>query len=136
MKKEIFLLLPMLMLMLEGSYTFLPLVLLAVLVLFIKTQKEDVFYIAFLAGIVLDLFTLRTLGTSSAFFLVCLFVIILYARKFEISTIPFVLISSFVGSFVFLIFSGVGNYLLILSILSSFIALLMFMFLEKGKQII
>lgn len=134
MKKGLLLLLPMLII--EGSYTYIPLVLLIILVLFIKNPKEEIFYIAFLAGIILDLFTLRTLGTSSAFFTVCLFVIILYARKFEISTIPFVLISSFVASFLFSIISGVSSNLILLPILSSFMALIIFIFLNRERQII
>lgn len=91
------------LIILESSVTTLPLVLIFLLFLAVFVRSESVFLTAFFAGILLDALTLRTLGSSSAFFLLILFLIFLYERKFEIGTIYFVVIATFFSSLIYLL---------------------------------
>lgn len=89
-------------LILEGTISSIPLVLLFLLVLYVLFKKSWVFFVAFGTGIVLDILYLQSLGATSLFFIFFLLVIVLYEKKFEITTIPFVLYASFLGSGLFL----------------------------------
>src|SRR6185436_14584869 len=97
------------LLFLEGTITTLPLVLIYLLCLTILKRDGGVFFVAFLAGIFLDLLMVRALGLSSLFFSLFLFLILLYQRKYEIHSYPFVAASSFLGSVGFLTVFGYGN---------------------------
>lgn len=92
--------------LIEGALTSLPLSLLLLLNIAVITKKTWVFAAAFLAGLLLDILTLNPLGKTSLFFLIFIFIVLIYDRKFEIQTYPFVLISSFFGSLVYLIIFG------------------------------
>lgn len=65
-------------------------------------KKSWVFFAAFLLGLFLDLFLLRTLGQTSLIFVIFIFVIWLYERKFETQTMTFVFVSTFLGSISYL----------------------------------
>lgn len=95
--------------LLEGSVTTLPLVLIVLLCLTIVRRDAIVFSLAFIAGIFLDIVTVQTIGRSSLFFTVMVFLILLYQRKYEINSYPFVFFACLVGSFVFLFMMGIGN---------------------------
>lgn len=110
---------------LEGTITALPLVFLCLLCLTIVMRDQRIFFIAFFSGIILDAFSLRFIGETSIFFLLATFLIFLYQRKYEINTYPFVLIASFLGSFLFLVIFGY-EAAFIQALTSSFIALLLF----------
>lgn len=112
-------------LLLEGTVTTFPLVLVVLLCFTAITKNTVAFPVAFIAGMFLDILTIRTIGVSSIFFMVFLFMILLYQRKYEINSYPFVFFASFLGSLGFLLLSGRGNFFLD-SLISSFIALLMF----------
>lgn len=92
--------------LIEGTLTSLPLSLLLLLNIAIITKKTWVFAVAFLAGLLLDVLTLNPLGKTSLFFLIFIFIVLIYDRKFEIQTYPFVLISSFFGSLAYLLIFG------------------------------
>lgn len=77
-------------LILEGTVTTLPLVLVSLILLTIELKNNDMFLYAFLAGIVLDIFLVRPVGTSSVFFLITLLMIFLYDRKYELRSHFFV----------------------------------------------
>ncbi len=111
---------------LEGTITALPLVLICLICMTIVLRDSFIFLLAFFAGILLDAFALRTLGGTSIFLLVIVFLILLYQRKYEIITYPFVLISSFVGALLYLIIFGYSGAL-ILALVSTAIAVLLFM---------
>lgn len=119
----------------ESSLTTLPLVLLALLCLAVARRKPWIFVLAFLTGIGLDILLVRTVGLSSLFFLIFLFIILLYERKYEIRTLPFVMITSFVGTLFYgLLFTLPSLFLQ--SVLSSLVAggvFLMFT-LRKPKE--
>lgn len=117
----------LLAIILEGSLTFLPLVFLVLLVLAVKEKESWIFSAAFFAGIILDVFYLKTVGTTSIFFLSFLFLLLLYQRKFEIATYTFIAVSSFLGSFIFMIILGI-NTPFMEALASVFIGLLLFKF--------
>ena len=96
-------------LFLEGTVTTLPLVFICLLCLTIFIRNLSLFIVAFLAGILLDAFALRSLGETSIFFLLLIFLILLYQRKYEINSYPFVLMASFLGSLLYLSIFGYGN---------------------------
>ena len=121
-------------LFLEGTVTSLPLVFLCLLCLTIFMRDSTLFFLAFLAGIFLDAFALRALGQTSIFLLIAVFLILLYQRKYEINSYPFVLIASFVGSLIFLMVFGYTNAL-VEACVSAIIAVLLFALIRySGKQ--
>jgi len=111
---------------LEGTITALPLVLICLICMTIVLRDSSIFLLAFLAGILLDAFALRSLGGTSIFLLFMVFLILLYQRKYEINTYPFVLIASFVGSFLYLRIFGY-NEALLFAFVSTVVAVLLFM---------
>jgi cell shape-determining protein MreD len=96
----------------EGTVTAIPLALVCLLSLTIVRRDWMVFLVAFFAGILLDVLTLRPLGGASAFFLTFVFLILLYQRKYEIYSYPFVWTASFLGGIVFLMIFGYDNVFL------------------------
>ncbi len=115
---------------LESSITTLPLVFLTLLCLAVLTSKEWIFVVAFIAGVLLDALSFRTLGQSSLYFILYIFLVFLYERKFEISTKYFIFIASFLGSFGFLIIFSYNN-LVLQSLMSSIIGVLIFSILSR-----
>mgnify|MGYP001616417992 CR=1 FL=1 len=114
-------------LILQGSITTIPLVLILLLNLFIATKKTSVFVIAFICGLLLDTMLGNPLGQTCIFYLLFLAVVFLYERKFDIQTFPFVFISSFLGSFVYLIVYE--NRFIIMQALTSSLISVVFFFL-------
>lgn len=96
--------------LLQGTFTTLPLII-DVLILYYVFFKEEstIFLASLIAGIFLDSISVRTLGVSSLFLVLFLFIVMLYQRKFEINTWPFVFFSSFLGGFIFLTVFGYQN---------------------------
>lgn len=92
--------------LIESIFTSLPISLLLLIPIFVLEKKSWVYVAAFLAGLAIDIFNIRFLGSTSLFFVIFLLIINLYRRKFEISNIFFVLFSSFIGSFFYLIIFG------------------------------
>lgn len=88
-------------LLLEGTVTTLPIVLLLLLVFVVVFRSFTIFTLAFFSGLLIDLFALRPLGQTSLFFTMFFLLIFLYERKYEIATFPFVLFSSFFGVFLY-----------------------------------
>jgi cell shape-determining protein MreD len=115
--------------LLEGSLTTLPLALVTLLCLTIVKPDNYVFGAAFLAGIFLDIFALRQIGGTSIFLLTFVFLILLYQRKYEIYSYPFVMVSSCIGSALFLSIFGYANVLL-QSGVSVIAAFLLFVFIR------
>ncbi len=101
-------LLPLLILamLLESTVTDLPLVLACLLILTIIRRDISVFIAAFFAGIFWDTLTLHRIGGASIFFLVFVFLIFLYQKKYEINSFPFVFAASFFGGWIFLAIFG------------------------------
>ena len=113
----------------EGTVTTVPLVLIMLLCLAIIHKGNWVFFLAFFAGLLLDLFKLQILGGTSLFYLIFLFLVLLYQRKYEINTFPFVIIASFIGSMLYLFIFRYDDVLLLAGI-SSVVAILLFSILK------
>lgn len=96
-------------LLLEGTVTNLPLVFIALVIVTIAMRNLFLFLLAFISGIFLDAFALRPLGETSIFLLLCVFLMLLYQRKYEINSYPFVFLASFVGSLIYLLLFGYSN---------------------------
>lgn len=105
--------------------TTLPLTLVVLVLILVLSKGFLAYLVAFIAGLVVDLLMLRHLGTTSLFFIIFLFILSLYQRKFEIKTVPFVFLSSFLGSIFYLRLFGYDNILL-QSLISAFLAVLFF----------
>lgn len=87
----------------QGELSSFPIILDVLLISYILTRSTKIVTASFISGIFLDIFTVKTVGISSMFFVVFLFLVFLYERKFEITTLPFVLITSFLGSLGYLV---------------------------------
>lgn len=103
---------------------FLPLLIL-VTVLY---KKPWVFGLAFFYGAILDSFFFRPLGQTSLMLTVFLSIISLYGRKFEVRTVPFIFLSTFFGSLIYLWFFGYQMTFL-QSLITALISILLFRFL-------
>ncbi|MEX2007150.1 MAG: hypothetical protein WD992_00030 [Candidatus Levyibacteriota bacterium] len=120
----VFMLILVLALFLEVSSTTLPLIIGVFVLLAVTFRRGWVFIAAFVSGLIFDILTLRTIGTTSVFLIILIFLIFLYENKFETETIPFVFISSFLASFIFLIVLGFSNLLLQAFLVSIFASVL------------
>ena len=109
------------------TITTLPLVLIVLLCFAVVFEKIWIFPLAFFMGLFLDVFQLRNLGQTSLFFVIFLVIVLLYERKFEIKTKPFVFLSAFVGTFFYLLLFDY-DYVLAQAFASSIIAVLLFQF--------
>lgn len=86
--------------------TALPLTLIFLLCLTVMKRQEWIFLLAFIAGILLDVFTFRPFGLTSLYFVCFVFLMLLYQRKYETATMPFVAIAAFLGSYGYLVVIG------------------------------
>jgi cell shape-determining protein MreD len=111
---------------LEGTVAKLPFVFISLVILTIAMRNLVLFILAFFAGILLDAFALRPIGETSIFLLLCVFLMLLYQRKYEINSYPFVLLASFVGSLIYLLVFGYAGAIWLAS-LSTIVAVLLFM---------
>jgi cell shape-determining protein MreD len=118
---------------LEGTVTTLPLVLVCLLCMTILKRDWVVFPAAFFAGLILDVLVVHRLGGASIFFLLYVFLILLYQRKYEINSYPFVFTASFFGSFLFLLIFNYSNVFL-QSVISSLIAVVLFALLKVSSR--
>jgi cell shape-determining protein MreD len=87
--------------LLEATILKLPLAFILLLCYSVLKRTEKVFLSAFFAGLLLDIFTLRSPGISSIFFLLFFAFVLLYQRKYEIKSYPFMLVSSFAGVYLY-----------------------------------
>ncbi|MCL5438580.1 MAG: hypothetical protein M1268_01155 [Patescibacteria group bacterium] len=116
--------------LLEGTIINLPIVLSILLLLYIKKRDISVFLLAVIFGIMIDIFSVQNIGQSSIYLISFLFIASIYEKKFEIDTLPFVLIFSFLGSLGFLWISSFTN-IFIVAIINSLIAGISFLLLNR-----
>lgn len=83
---------------LESTLTTLPLLFLALLLCYVTKKDSILFPLAFLFGLFIDITMVRSLGYSSLFFVVFLFIIFSYERKFEVQSTSFIFFASLLGS--------------------------------------
>lgn len=84
--------------LLESTLTTLPLLFLTLLLCYVSKKDSILFPLAFLFGLFIDITLLQNLGYSSLFFVVLLFIIFSYERKFEVQSTSFIFFASFLGS--------------------------------------
>lgn len=107
MKLKIFLgIFILLIIILQASIFTLPF-LPGIFVMFsVLSQKKWVIFAAFLSGILFDILAFKTIGTTSIFLTILVFLIYIYKNKFEIQNSRFVFIAVSFFSFLFLIIMG------------------------------
>ena len=88
---------------LEGTLTTVPLVLAIAIPYAVSTREESIFFAVFLSGIFLDLLSGQTIGYSSFYLLCSIFALLLYQRKYEIASYPFIALSTAVLSVLYLL---------------------------------
>lgn len=133
MKKTLFWILLFFSIITQSLFAF-PFFLGLLLIFYIFNRSSSIFFAAFIFGLVLDIITLESLGKSSLFFLIFLFVISLYESKFETKTLPFVLLVSFFGSFIYLFILGQNNIILISFLSSLFCGILFLVITGMGNR--
>ncbi|MBI2032787.1 MAG: rod shape-determining protein MreD [Candidatus Levybacteria bacterium] len=95
----------------ETVFLEIPLVFIFLLNVAITKPKSSIFLFSFLAGIALDVLSIRVLGTTSLFFLIFFFLLFLYEKKFEIRTFYSVFVFSLIGGILYAILFDYGNLL-------------------------
>ena len=104
-----------------------------ILVYFIFSKNPISFAIAFLTGIFIDSFLLNPIGISSLYFCLLLFVVSLYSKKFEIQTPLFILLSTFLGSAIYVVILS-GSLPFIKAFICTFIALIFYYLISWSKN--
>lgn len=87
----------------EATVTTLPVLLCLLVVISIHEKSNKIFVLAFISGIVLDVMRVDPVGLRSIFYIIFLFLIFLYERKFETSNPVFVFFASLIGSIGYLL---------------------------------
>lgn len=129
MKKLLFLLIFFLCFFLESVFTTLPLLFIAFLITSVIEKDYTIIFMALIFGLMLDMMTFRTIGATSLFLLIALFIVNLYERKFETSSIYFVSAFGFLGTLAYsVIFETFSIFEVIFS---SLITMTFFFFLER-----
>lgn len=130
----IFFVLITLFILLEGTLTTIPLLFISLLCSLIVIRKPAIFYFAFFVGIFLDLLTVRFIGSTFLFMLLFFYLVLLYRKKYEIMSFPFVIVSTFVGAYLYLLIFARSS--ISLAVVSSLIAALFFGILRLKKQVL
>jgi cell shape-determining protein MreD len=108
----IIVLLFLLALLLESTITRLPLSLVLLLIFFVHRKSSGIFIMAFFLGMLVDILTVRRVGMSSLFFVVFIFLVYLYDRKYEIDTMQFAMIATAVASTIYISLYSSNNLFL------------------------
>ena len=115
---------------LESTIITVPLTLLIIIFSAVTLKNNDVFILAFISGLLLDILTLGTIGLTSAFFVSFVMLIFLYQKKFEIESLSFVSMSAFIGSIVYLFLTN-SNHLVPESLFATFLMFSSFFIFKK-----
>lgn len=138
MKRALFWFTVLLLVFLEGTFSSVPLFLDGIILGYVFTKDTYIVWGACVGGIILDILLFQTLGISSIFFLCILFVFLLYEKKFEIKTVPFVFVSTFLSTILFFQFFGERIFFtqsLVNAIFTGFIAFIILR-KQKGQQML
>lgn len=111
--------------LLEGTLTSIPITLGCLICLAVMRRDTSIFLPAFLAGLFIDMFHVHQIGITSIFYISFLFLILLYKKKYEIYSSPFILMASFFGAFLMQLFFG-AEMILIKSLLTAVFSVLLF----------
>lgn len=97
---------------LQASFLTIPVCLAFIIVYATFRRSAAPLFLAFVAGLVIDIFTVQTIGKTSLFFVAVSFLVIWYGGKFETNSPYFVTIATFFSCLVFMIFLGYNNAIL------------------------
>lgn len=100
------------LLLLESTVTTMPITLGFLLLVYILKKDHLIFFLAFFSGLLLDTLLIRSLGTTSIFFILFFFTVFLYERKFEVQTPLFIFFALFFGGAAYLWLVGYKSILL------------------------
>lgn len=117
----------------EATTTTLPLLLILLLIFSVTTRSLWIFLWAIVFGFLFDLMTVGSFAKTSIFLVFFLTIVMLYERKFEAKTVPFIFFAAFFGSFCFLLFYGYG-YAFSEALASSLIAVLLFLPISRLQK--
>jgi len=121
--------------LLESTLITLPLTFLIILFASVIIRKNEIFALAFFSGLFLDILAFKNVGWSSIFFVIFVFLVFLYQRKFEVETLHFVAITALIGSFIYLFIEGV-SFVIVQALVATFIiSASFFIFKKKNKKI-
>jgi cell shape-determining protein MreD len=122
-------------LLLQSFITTLPLIIVWLVIFYVFFQDSRAFFLAFLSGVILDSSSVQTIGLSSLYLVGFVFLLSLYEKKFEIQTLPFVALSSFLGAVGYLWITD-GSYMVWPGIVSAICtAILFYIFPVKHKEV-
>ena len=117
-----------------STITTIPIIVSMLLCFTVIFRSPWVFVAALFGGLLVDVFLLRTFGITSLFLVILTFMIFLYQRRFEIQTVPFVFIASFIGSFIYLKMFGYSQ-ILVQALAASLLALFLFKILSRFSRV-
>jgi cell shape-determining protein MreD len=106
MSKVLFLICFFCAIILETAIIQIPFVLLLILVATIVYKSEWMFIFGVLLGIIIDALSFRHLGQTSLFYTVFLLFVFMYEQKFELRTVAFAALMSFIGGFFYFLIFG------------------------------
>ncbi len=111
-----------------SGITTIPFLIPLIVVTAVLFKKSWMFFVTLGLGLFLDLISMRVLGYTGLIFIIFVFIVRLYERKFETQTLTFVFFSTFIGSLVYL---SIFHYssLLLQSFACALLAVLLFKFL-------
>lgn len=101
--------------------------------LFAIFHKEWIIFLAFFLGLLVDIVSFQHIGLSSLFFVGLFGVMLLYSRKFEVESLPFVVVFSLAAGITSALLFGGNVFFSILFIVS--VAMLFFFVLLFLKNI-
>lgn len=105
-------------LILQESFFSFPFVFVILTAVAIKEKRTWIFSLAFFSGLILDSLYFKTIGTTSIFFLLFVFALFTYERKFETNSAFFIFASSFLGAMVLFLILG-DNFILFKSLITA-----------------
>lgn len=115
--------------LLESTVVKIPLLAIFLLNLFVRQRNTTTFIYAFFVGIVFDILIVQKVGFTSLYLITFLYLVYLYQRKFEINTLPFVLIATKIAVISsYFIFGRSGLFLML--IISLIFSVLLFYLLK------
>ena len=120
------------LILLFSTLTTIPIIVAVLLCYTVISRKPRVFLIALILGLLIDLFSLRILGTTALFLVIFAALILLYQRRFEIQTITFVFLSSFLGS-IFYLEIFLHNFEVFQALICATFAVIIFKILQNPK---
>lgn len=109
----------------EATITTLPFTLMVLFFVSVTTRRSEVFLLSLVSGVILDMLAFRMIGISAIYFVSFIFLVILYQKKFELESLPFVGVFSLIGSLGYLFLIGAKGMIL-QSVLISFIVVISF----------